>query len=351
MPTPRSQIVDFDAPGLYHCISRCVRRAFLCDGAGTDRKAWIHDRMILLSNVFAIDVGGFSILDNHFHSVLAIHPERVPGWSDLDIARRWYRVFPLSIQRWAVEVAERDPVLRKKINVLGLLPPELAIRLVAGLGERIAILRKRLSSISWFMRCLKHHIAVLANREDECTGHFWEGRFKSIRILDVAALLKTLLYVDLNVIRAGLAPTPESSPHTSVQDRIHVHQHYEKKRGRRRTAPPRARWLLRPGRHRSPDQGGWLAPIRHLLEITVEQYLSTVDLVGRTARTGTQCTIPRDLAPILERLELTAEDLTEVAAAQRGSMPRGTVAGSPASCAAEAARRGARYVLSAFRLG
>ena len=72
MPTyGRGQIVVEDMVGVYHCIARCVRRAFLCGidpYTGQDyrhRKEWILDRLRDLAGLFAIEVCGYFVMSNH----------------------------------------------------------------------------------------------------------------------------------------------------------------------------------------------------------------------------------------------------------------------------------------------
>ena len=92
------------------------------------------------------------------------------------------------------------------------------------LKETIAVYRQRLYDISWLMASLSEPIARQTNKEDGCTGKLWKGRFKSQALLDDAAVLFCVVYVDLNPIRAKIATTPETSNHTSIQKRTEAIQ-------------------------------------------------------------------------------------------------------------------------------
>jgi hypothetical protein len=349
MPIPRSVLVDRTVSGLYHCISRCVRRAFLCGDGFDHRRDWIQNRTRELSKIFAIDVGAYAVLSNHFHVVLRNAPERAGSWSARDVVARWARVHPASIREWAEAAPAKSGPRREPLSDAD------AIALLARDDACVAMLRDRLSDLSWFMRELKEPLARLANREDEVTGCFWEGRFRSPRLLDDAATLAGMVYVDLNVIRAHLAETPEQSDHTSVQDRIHVRQLFEKRSGRRKRAPRRAVTLVDGAKKtRTAEDGIWLAPIdrradeRGLLPLTLDEYLTLVDATGRLARSGKRGTIPAGLPPLLERLQIDAS--AWFATLTRAQRLFGSTVGGRASRAAEALRRGRERVVGALQV-
>jgi Transposase zinc-binding domain len=90
------------------------------------------------------------------------------------------------------------------------------------------------------MTCLKEPLAWQANRDDGCTGAFWEARFRSVAILDQKSLLAICAYIDLNPVAAGIAATPEQSPYTP---KPYVHQTFRKylQCGIFAHGPPRAR--------------------------------------------------------------------------------------------------------------
>ncbi|MFN9603732.1 MAG: hypothetical protein ACK6A7_09850, partial [Planctomycetota bacterium] len=92
---PRSKLVNPDVTRWYHCISRCVRRAFLiAEYQDFDRKAWLDQRLRELDSLFAISVAGFSVMDNHLHLLVRIDPEVADSWTPLQVAQRWLTLYP-----------------------------------------------------------------------------------------------------------------------------------------------------------------------------------------------------------------------------------------------------------------
>jgi REP element-mobilizing transposase RayT len=209
MTRPRSSLVSASDTPYYHCIGRCVRRAFLC---GNDpvtgrcfdhRKELIRERLAVLTEAFAIDLCAYALMSNHYHLVLRLAPERAAAWSERDVVAHWRRIFT------------GPPCAERFLNGDVLTAAEQTL-----LADEIKRWRSRLSDLSWFMRCLNEYIARVANAEDNCTGRFWEGRFKSQALLDETALLTVMAYVDLNPVRAGLADAIETSEFTSGQQRL-----------------------------------------------------------------------------------------------------------------------------------
>jgi len=95
MATPRSIIVDEAVTSYYHCVSRCVRRAFLCGGEFSHRKQWIEDRLKELVGMLAIDCAGFAVMDNYLHVLSRLDSPRVQSLSTEEVARRQLTLFPL----------------------------------------------------------------------------------------------------------------------------------------------------------------------------------------------------------------------------------------------------------------
>jgi len=214
MPRPRKELVSLDTTPYYHCTSRCVRRAFLCGHDPTDgisyehRRGWVEERLLRLADSFAIDVCTYAVMSNHYHVVLHINKAKVDRWDDDEIITRWHRLFRGSYL--SRQYSTGQSLCKTQLTTLKLEVEEWKARLV---------------NISWFMRCLNEPIARAANREDHCTGHFWEGRYTSQALVDEKALAACMAYVDLNPIRARMAETPEDSNHTSIKKRIGLALH------------------------------------------------------------------------------------------------------------------------------
>ena len=303
MTMARKHLVDVSVTRWYHCVTRCVRRAFLlAEGPllgeePLNRKEWIERRLHELAEIFAVSVGGFSVLDNHLHLLVRLDPNVAAGWSDEEVARRWGMLFPpRDKSRQPLPVSD-DWVQWRLKDV-----------------PWVARARERLQSLSWFMKCLKEPLARLANRQDKARGAFFEERFKSVAILDEESLLAVCAYIDLNPVAAGIVEVPEASPHTSVTTRV------EHVKAQGRTGD------LEAAKHGSVAGSGasvgleetiWLCPIedRRALDSSREgmlegfslgSYLVLVDYTGRLFRDG-KALISAELSGILERLGSSVE--------------------------------------------
>lgn len=290
----RREIVHEGAVGVYHVYNRCVRRAFLCGedpltGQNYDhRRDWITAMERQLAALFGIDIGFHVEMSNHLHLILRTRPDIVDAWSPEELARRW-----LTINRL---VHSRDGHTIRPVT-------ENEITRELSKPNRVEVLRARLSSVSELMKALCEHVARRANREDDVTGAFFEGRFDCRDLADEASILVCGVYIDLNQIRAGEALTPEESRHTSAFDRI---------QGRRKDSASAAPdgWMCeltvdeRSAAYQGPQpsQSGQRASDMGLLPIRLEEYLELLDWTGRSLVAGKQGAIPGDLAPILDRL-------------------------------------------------
>ena len=290
MPQPRKQQISVDDTPYYHCMSRCVRRAFLCghDKQGNSfehRRQWLEDRIRILSSVFSIDICSYAVMSNHYHIVVKLGSTK--DWPRHKVMQHWLTLHkgPLLAQR------------EQKGEVLSGAEART-------LDSVIEVWRKRLQDLSWFMKCLNEPIAKAANVEDDCTGHFWESRFISQPLLTEEALLSCMAYVDLNPVRANMADTPETSEHTSIKERIT--QKFDLTEAITGQKLPNPFELpLKPLLHfedniTNQEQQGIL--------FSLSDYLQLVDWTGRVIRDDKRGQINAQLPPILSRLNIPVKD-------------------------------------------
>ena len=278
MTRARSTQVSLDSTPYYHCICRCVRRAFLCGKdhySGQDyehRRQWVVERLAVLTEVFAIDLCAYAVMSNHYHVVLRINQQKALSWTDKAVAERWMQLFsgPLLVRRWLK--GETEEAESQKAQ------------------EIVGLWRERLFDLGWFMKCLNEHLARKANEEDCCKGRFWEGRYKCQALLDEQALLQCMAYVDLNPVRAGMADTPETSDFTSIQQRSRTAQDEAAPTGK-----PKLLAMVDANSVEREDDDT-------LCRFRLMDYLELVDSTGRAVRDDKRGAVSLQAAGVLDRL-------------------------------------------------
>lgn len=352
----RSEVFDPTVVGVYHCIQRAVRRAWLMgkdpvSGMSLEhRRPWIQEQLKLLAGIFAFDFLSFAILSNHLHVVVRNRPDILKEWSDREVAERWWQLCP----------GRRDADGRPSPPTEQELKPLLKKR-------RNGQLRARLGCISWLMRYLAEPIARRANAEDQCTGHFWEGRFKCQSLVDVPALLACCSYVDLNPVRAGMATSPQESPYTSAYNRLWAAL-LEPDAGSRTVddwlAPVELDERALAYRGAMPSASGYRASDKGFLPISWETYLKLLQwtslAIGKPGSVPSApqstpprapisappstppCALPEALAGVLASLGLDASAWCDLI--KRFGKIFKCAAGRPLALAQEAARRKQRWL-------
>ena len=77
--------------------------------------------VLLLLQVFAIDIAAYAVMSNHLHVVLRIDADTALAWSDIEVVNQWYKLFkgtPLTQKLANGELIE--PYERGVLNERGL---------------------------------------------------------------------------------------------------------------------------------------------------------------------------------------------------------------------------------------
>ena len=286
MTYPRSHIVAEGEAGFFHVVSRCVRRAFLCgwdkfsERSYEHRRQWIEARILELADCFCVSVYAYAVMNNHYHIVLQVDPTATATLSAEEVARRWLTAFPGRLKH------NDSPEVADMLTLS-----------ITGSPDRVAELRKRLGSLSWFMKALNEPIARRANREDNCKGKFWESRFKCQALLEEQAVLSCMAYVDLNPARAAMCDTLAESDHTAIQRRL------REREGLINKIQPGASILDRPLK----PVGGLDADA--LLAMSETSYIELVQWTGEQARSDKR----GRLKPLTEGNRAAPADIWQIA--------------------------------------
>ena len=304
MTRPRRDIIPENKPGTYHIITRCVRRERLLDRG--ERKVWLCRGLAGWLSHMGIDLLGYAIMGNHVHLVIRLRPDVVKSWTNHDVARHALAVLPV----------------RSGPGLEPLTVTAAVVERYAGNARWLALQRERLSSPSWLLRLVKQGVSRRANGEDGCTGHFWEKRFTSVALLDRAATLACMVYVDLNPLRAGLVRDPIESQFTSIRhraarvgNRTRCDQDAEDEMlGRRLVAIPQC-----------APVDSWSGVLPEW-DITEQQYVALVQETARMTGRSNRAALAMAL-PLARRVGI--EPAAWIESMSRGGAMSGSVVGAP----------------------
>ncbi|GAB6059433.1 transposase [Desulfonatronum parangueonense] len=167
-----SRMLRPDKPTVYHVISRSTLPGFPLSDADKDHLVHLLQKY---ATMFFVDILGYCMMGNHIHLALRVHPET--GVDDHDVRERYH-----AERGEAAHLSEAD----------------------------LPAYRKRLCSLSEFMRMFKQSFGRYYNKKHRRKGYFWGDRYKSVIVQEGSTLVNLLAYIDQNPVRAGIVNKPEN---------------------------------------------------------------------------------------------------------------------------------------------
>jgi putative transposase len=175
----------------YHVISRTTGRDVLFNFAEKEAFVEILQKRLRFCRLNAL---AWCFMGNHFHLLLQV-PDQKSELTKLSDGQCFDRLKILddevSTQLLIARIAQY-----RRTGDLG------------GLSEIAEGIRKRLFSLSAFMKEFKMKMTEWYNRRNQRVGTLWETRFKSMLVEGSRALQMVSAYIDLNPLRAKLVQNP-----------------------------------------------------------------------------------------------------------------------------------------------
>lgn len=157
---------------VYHIISRTALDGFPFSDIDKDKFLNIIQ---FFSKIYFTEIMGFCLLDNHFHILVRMLPEKY--FSDHDIKKRYILFY------------DNDNNFS---------------------DAEIPFFRNKWSNLSEFIKDIKQTFSRFYNKRHNRRGTLWAERFKSLIVENGETLINCLAYIDLNPVRAGIVNRPEN---------------------------------------------------------------------------------------------------------------------------------------------